>query len=154
MPNQQTAVEDVTLKEAFDIYQKQSDSAHKLWAYFQVVSLAFLGYTVGSNKSLWGDWTYVLAALSYVLFASATQWVIVLSQRELKRFGESVAVASSRSGPIGRGLAVKAVSPWKVRAFHSVSAIVVVVAIAATWYDKCRKNVCPSTATSEQKDSK
>lgn len=42
---------DITLKEAFDIYQKQSDSIHKLWAYYQLISLSVLGYTVGSNKA-------------------------------------------------------------------------------------------------------
>ncbi len=129
---------DVTLKDTFDIYQKQSDSVHKLWAYFQVVSLAVLGYTVGSEKAQWSDWTYALIAGSYTCFALANQWVIVASQRELATFGDAVREAAQHGGAIGRMLVVRAVAPRTVAAFHTAALLIVLGAIGFTWVDRCR----------------
>ncbi len=127
---------DVSLKEAFDIYQKQSDSLHKLWAYFQVVSIAVLGYTVGSEKAHWSVWTYVLISMSYVFFALSSHYVVALSQKELNRFAKAVQEAANKAGPIGQQLSVKAVKVWKVRLFHFLSMLVVVFAIWGAWFDK------------------
>lgn len=149
-------INDVSLKDAFDIYQKQSDSVHKLWAYFQVVSIAVLGYTVGTDKTVWSSWTYVFISASYFFFAIANQWVLVLSQSELKVFSKAVNAASEKTSQIGKLLKVTAVSPGRVKAFHTLSAIVVLVAIVFTWHDKCTgqwscpkppletKTTCPS----------
>jgi hypothetical protein len=141
---------DVSLKDAFDIYQKQSDSQHKLWAYFQVASLAVLGYTVGSNNSQWSIWTYSLIALSYIFFAISNHYVVALSQHELNRFATAVQDATKTAGPIGMGLSVEAVAVWRVRLFHSISAAVVLLAIWGTWYDKCAApKQCPAVAASK-----
>jgi hypothetical protein len=141
---------DMSLKEAFDIYQKQSDSLHKLWAYFQVVSLAVLGYTVGSDKAQWGTETYLLIGASYLFFAIANQWVIVFSQKELENFGKAVTAAARESGPIGEKLAVQAVAPKKVAIFHTVSLLVVLLAIGFAWVDKCYDNTCPKSRAAEK----
>jgi hypothetical protein len=144
------AVIDVSLKDAFDVYQKQSDSLHKLWAYFQVVSLAVLGYTIGTDKSQWSIWTYVLVSLSYGFFAVASQYVVALSQHELNRFAKAVQDATKIAGPIGKQLSVEAVAVWRVRLFHSISALVVIGAIWGTWYDKCTGNKqCPTSTSSK-----
>ena len=141
---------DVSLKDAFDIYQKQSDSLHKLWAYFQVVSLAVLGYTVGSEKAQWSVLTYTLIALSYTFFAISNQYVVALSQQELNRFATAVQDATKTAGPIGKKLSVEAVAVWRVRLFHSISAVVVLIAIWGTWYDKCAApKQCPAVAASK-----
>ncbi|MGC3987542.1 MAG: hypothetical protein QM777_24035 [Pseudorhodoferax sp.] len=142
-----TAVQDVSLKDAFDIYQKQSDSIHKLWAYFQVVSLAVMGYTVGSDKSQWSWVTYLLVSSSYAFFGVSSHYVIALSQHELNRFAKAVQSAAALSGPVGTQLAVAAVPVWRVRLFHAVSAVVVIGAIWGAWYDKCSgTKQCPATA--------
>lgn len=127
---------DVSLKEAFDIYQKQSDSLHKLWAYFQVVSIAVLGYTVGSEKAHWSVWTYVLISMSYVFFALSSHYVVAISQKELTRFAKAVHEAANKAGPIGQQLSVKAVKVRRVRLFHFFSMLVVVFAIWGAWFDK------------------
>lgn len=128
---------DISLKDAFDIYQKQSDSVHKLWGYFQIVSIAVLGYTVGSDKGQWSQTTYIIIAASYVFFACCNQWVVVLSQKELNRFASAVHESAEAAGPIGEKLSVKAVKPSRVRMFHTISSIVVLAAIWVTWHDKC-----------------
>lgn len=140
---------DVSLKDAFDIYQKQSDSLHKLWAYFQAVSLAVLAYTVGSDKAQWSIWTYALISLSYIFFAISNQYVVALSQHELNRFSTAVQDATKTAGPIGKKLTVEAVAVWRVRLFHSISAVVVLFAIWGTWYDKCvAPKQCPAVPAS------
>ena len=140
---------DISLKEAFDIYQKQSEGLHKLWAYFQVVSLAVLGYTLGTDKSQWGNGTYLFVGLSYVFFAVANQIVIVVSQEELANFGKGVTAAAKSSGTIGKELKVSSIRPRAVAFFHTVSAVIVLVAITATWVDKCSgQKVCPKPESS------
>lgn len=128
---------DVALKEIFDIYQKRSDSLHKLWAYFQAVSLAVLGYTVGSDKSHWSNWTYIIISVSYLFFAVSNLYVVALSQKELCKCAVAAEEAATSTGPIGKKLLVQAVAVWKVCLFHSISALVVLSAIWGTWYDKC-----------------
>jgi hypothetical protein len=143
---------DVAFKDAFDIYQKQSDSIHKLWAYFQVISIAVLGYTIGSDKGKWPATTYLLIAVSYFIFAMASQWVIVLSQKELRRFGEAVRLASDETGPVGKKLVVQAVKPRTVRIFHVLSTLIVLAAIGVTWYYTCPEPTpCKAQATTENK---
>jgi len=143
---------DISLKEAFDIYQKQSDSIHKLWAYFQVISIAVLGYTIGSDKGKWLDSTYILVAVSYLVFAVANQWVVIFSQKELYKFGEAVRMASKNTGPIGEQLVVEAVKPWIVSLFHTFAAAMILAAIVATWHDKCPGPAyCPSPSMTKEK---
>jgi hypothetical protein len=127
---------DLSVKDVFDIYQKQSESVHKLWAYFQIVSLAVLGYTLGTEKTLWSVWTYAFVAASYGIFGFANQWVLVLSQRELKSISDGLAIAVKSAGPVGQKLIVSAVKPWKVWLFHFASIVAVLVAIFTTWLDK------------------
>ena len=142
---------DITLKESFDIYQKQSEGLHKLWAYFQVVSLAVLGYTLGSEKSQWGTDTYLFVGFSYAFFAIANQIVVVMSQKELAEFGKAVNAAATDSGPIGQELKVVSLRPRTVAFFHSVSAVIVVAAITAAWIDKCSgQKVCPKPAITDK----
>lgn len=144
-------MEDMTLKESFDVYQKQSEELHKLWAYFQVVSLAVLGYTLGSDKSQWGTATYLFVGFGYAFFAIANQIVVVVSQEDLAKFGKAVSAAAKDSGPIGTELKVSSVRPRVVAFFHSVSALIVVAAIAAAWNDKCSgQKVCPKPAITEE----
>lgn len=124
---------DINLKEAFDIYQKQSDTTHKIWAYFQIVSIAVLGYTVGSEKIHWGNSTYLLISASYVLFAIANQIVIISSHRELEAFGMAVNEAAKQSDFIGNKFSVKTVQPIFVWIFHTIAIMIVLIAIWVTW---------------------
>jgi hypothetical protein len=137
MSNSVARVNDISLKEAFDIYQKQSDSLHKIWAYFQVVSIAVLGYTVGSEKAHWSVWTYSLISISYGFFAMSNHYVLALSQKELNRYANAVQDAAFEAGPIGRQLSVNAVKVVRVRMFHFVATLVVIGAIWGAWFDKC-----------------
>lgn len=136
----------VSFKEASDIYQKQSEGLHKLWAYFQVVSVAVIGYVVTSDKVDWTDGTYVLIAASYLLFALCNQWVLVASQRELEQCGKAVAVLAQRAGPVAEQLVVKPVRAARVRAFHLASIALVVAAIHFSWHTNCGgAKTCPAS---------
>lgn len=129
-------MQDVGLKEVFDIYQKQSDSVHKLWAYFQVVSLAVVGVAMGGQKADWVSQSYALIGLSYFVFAAASVVVIYRSQKELYRFGKAVKSAASASGPLGQQLRIKAMEPTLVAAFQVVAALVVLISLGMAWTAK------------------
>lgn len=137
---------DLTLKDAFDMYQKQSDGLHKLWTYFQVISLAVLGYTLGSDKAQWGDATYIGVALSYLFFAVSNGIVIYRSQKELRTLEKAVTEAAKVSGQIGQGLTINSLEAKQVAGFHAVAALIVVIAIGLTWKDKCYQKTCPAPA--------
>jgi hypothetical protein len=141
---------DLPLKDVFDIYQKQSDSQHKLWTYFQFVSLAVLGYTLGAEKAQWSSWTYFIVGFSFAFFAIANGWVIGRSQAELNSISEGLKIAAWGGGPVTNSITVRAVDLRLVVAFHVLASLVVLVAIGATWHDKCAGvQQCPRTEASK-----
>jgi hypothetical protein len=152
VPADYNAAQPLSLKDAFDIYQKQSDSVHRLWAYFQVVSVAVLAYTVGTEKTQWSTPTYFLIGLSYILFAGANQWVLLISQREMKAFEPTLHSLAGQHGNLGEPLKLRAVDPNKVRLFHTSYIAFVVCAVACTRFDHCNwKWSCPVPASEAAK---
>lgn len=128
----------ISFKEASDIYLKQSDGVHRLWAYFQGVSLAVLGFTIGGDKGNWQLSSYLLLALSYLAFALGNQWVLVASQAELDRSGEAVRRLANQGGEIEELLVVVPVKPGRVWAFHFGIVLIVSVAIIVAWWEKAK----------------
>lgn len=124
---------DLSVKEALDLYQRQSDSIHKIWAYFQVVSFAVLGYVFSGKQSGLSGSVYLVIGLGYLCFAMANQWVIAASQRELEVFSSAVEMAAAKSGEIGRTLGVKAISAKMVVLLHSSATAVVLFALFLVW---------------------
>ena len=122
----------VSFKEASDIYQKQCDGVHRLWTYFQVVSLAVLGYTIGSDKSHWQTSSYLILAFSYLVFALGNHWVLVLSQTELDKSADAVG-GTCKKDRIALMLVPKPTKPRYVRAFHLTIILLVTTAIIVTW---------------------
>ena len=104
-----------------------------------MVSIAVLGYTIGSNKEQWSAETYCLIAGSYLLFAIANQVAIILSQKELYKFGYAVKVVAENTGPVGKKLVIETITPWKVALFHTLATTVILAAIFVTWHDKSSK---------------
>lgn len=137
----------VSLKDAFDMYQKQSDSVHKLWGYLSAVSIAVLGFTIGSDKINWTGPAYLFVALAYLMFAGSNLWVLRRSQQELGRISEGLRASARRTGPEAAKFVVTSVEADRVTLFHIASFAVVIVAIGFTWHQNCvRGTKCGSEA--------
>jgi len=127
----------VPLKDAFDIYQKQSDAVHKLWGYLSVVSIAVLGFTIGSDKINWSSPAYLFMGSAYLLFAGSNLWVLRRSQQELVRIGEGLRLSAEQTGDEASSFVVKPVAALPVTLFHAASICIVLGAMAVTWYQNC-----------------
>jgi hypothetical protein len=128
----------VTLKDAFDMYQKQSDSVHKLWGYLSAVSIAVLGFTIGSEKVNWTTSAYVFIGLAYLMFAGSNLWVLRRSQQELGRISEGLKVSADKNGDDAQKFVVASVQADRVTLFHAASILVVLGAIWFSWYQHCK----------------
>lgn len=129
----------LSIKEAYDIYQKHSEGTHKLWAYFSAVSLAVLGYTIGTDKNDWTPLTFVVIGLCYFLFAFGNRHILIESQKEVERFASlfnSLAgmPSGSTTGPIV--VSVTAVDHRTANEFHWGATVVVLLSIGLTLVQK------------------
>jgi hypothetical protein len=140
----------MTFKDAWDIFQKSLDAAHKLWAYFMTISLAVAGYVVGWDKIDWSSKMYFAVALGYFIFAMGNRKVLRAAQGEV--VGASALVRQvqdslAKDAP-ERKLQLSAVEEDQVSRFHYACTALVVLAIGVTWWDKCVEHSCPKPSTS------
>jgi drug/metabolite transporter superfamily protein YnfA len=124
------------LKEALDIYLKQRESTHKIWGYFSAVSLAVLGYTVGSDKVNWSSLTYLLIGGGYVIFAIANLFVLHSSQVALRSYADGVNSLAGTHTP-DKYFSARSMCPCLIALFHIGATAIIVVAIWLTWDHHC-----------------
>ncbi len=121
------------LKEAYDLYSKHTDSAHKLWTYFSAVSLAVLGYTIGKDKVSWAPEMFLVIGGSYLVFSLSNLWVLQLTQRECEQFAKLLNSVAGEQDEPKQGITVKSAPVCGVIAFHLFAQAAVFVAIYLTW---------------------
>lgn len=139
----------LSFKEAWDIFQKSIEAAHKLWAYFMTVSLATAGYVVGWDKIDWSSKMYLAIAIAYIVFAIGNRKVLRAAQREVmdaSALVQQVQQSLPQEAP-ERILRVSAVNESLTGLFHLTCTIMVVIAIAVTWWDKCNEQACPKSSS-------
>jgi drug/metabolite transporter superfamily protein YnfA len=138
----------LSVKEAYDIYAQQTESAHKLWTYFSVVSVAVLGYTVGNKDNNWSGMLFLAIGASYLGFSLSNLWVLRQTQSECVECSsvlkKVVEVSSPLVGQLGN---VKSVPVSKVTYFHVFAQAVVVLAIFLTWSSRAETKSPASPAT-------
>lgn len=152
-------VEELSLKDAFDIYQKMTENGHKLWAYFQFLSIAVLGYTLGTDKAEWSIRTYVLVGSAFLLFSALSNRAIFLAQREANRMAVAIndATSSESTGAekLEHALQIETTPPIPVSVFHAVVSVLVLAGIFSAYIDKCSTGdrQCPrKSRTAEASD--
>lgn len=124
----------LSLKDAYDIYNKHTESAHKLWAYFSAVSLAVLGYTIGKEKVAWPVDMYIVIGFCYVGFAWSNLWVLRTTQGECVQFALLLNKTAKEIDETGSAIAVESASVKNICSFHAFAQLVVVVSIFLTWH--------------------
>ncbi|WP_156373486.1 hypothetical protein [Pseudorhodoferax sp. Leaf267] len=132
--NAQLSGTTLSLKDAYDIYNKHTESAHKLWAYFSAVSLAVLGYTIGKEKVAWPGDMYFVIGLCYVGFAWSNLWILRITQGECVRFASLLNTVAKQVDGADTTIAVESASVENVSGFHAFAQLVVVASIFLTWH--------------------
>lgn len=92
---------DITaLKEALDIYQTQYSQTDHLWNYFGTVTLAVLGFSIGSDKATRSFTEASALVVGYFTFCLGNYSALRLAQKQLIEFSNlaiEVAKAANRN---------------------------------------------------------
>lgn len=128
-PPQVPALSTLSLKDAFDMYQKQADSVHKIWAYFQAVSIAVVAYALSGQLPEAAGVTRIAFAFAYAVFAISNAVVIFRTQKEMYEFAPVVRAIAAGMKDVGNKLLVDTTKPSRVVAFHLFTSAAVVTAI-------------------------
>jgi len=96
----------MNLKEALDLYQTQYSQVDTLWSYFGTITVAVLGFTIGSEKATRSRWEVGIVILGYLVFCVGNFMALSLGQAQLIDFAR-VAMDVSRA----KGIALRSLEP-------------------------------------------
>jgi hypothetical protein len=123
----------LTIKDAIGLYQSQVGIVNALWKFFGTVTLAVVGYTIGSQKATRSAWEVAMIVGGYALFALAGNLpALCFAYADLRQFS---ALIDDRVAKLGAGpLPLKhfyVPSVGLVVSFHTAMVTVVALAIVA-----------------------
>jgi len=76
------------LKASLDLYQAQYSATDKLWAYFSTITLAVLGFSIGSDKVSESFFEATLVVIGYLVFCVGNFQALDQAQRQLIQFAD------------------------------------------------------------------
>ena len=126
------------LKAVLDLYLAQYNATDKLWTYFSTVTLAVLGFSVGSDKVSKSFLEASIVVVGYVVFCFGNYRALSLSQQQLVQFST-----------LARGVAEKynvqmsALQPFSVEAAAAFYWAVVVAVCGGVLFITYRRRVQP-----------
>ena len=94
----------LSLKEAVDIYQNQYSQVDKLWSYFGTVTLAVLGFTIGSEKATKSINEVAAIISGYLVFCYGNFEALSLGQKQLLQFADIAIIIGWHYGVCLRSL--------------------------------------------------
>lgn len=122
----------LTLKEAFDLYQTQYSQVDKLWSYFGTITLAVLGFSIGSDKATKSIKEAAIIILGYAVFCAGNFKALLHGQEQLIDFAH-IAMKTGKA----KGIELKSLEPLStlsVSWFYWCVVVAVCVGIAfITW---------------------
>ena len=74
------------IKAAIDLYLAQYNVTDKLWAYFAIVTLAVLGFSVASDRVSRSFFEASIVAIGYVVFSVGNFHALILAHTQLIQF--------------------------------------------------------------------
>ena len=123
----------LSLKEAFDLYQTQYSQVDKLWSYFGSITLAVLGFSIGSEKATKSFKEASVIILGYLVFCAGNFKALRLGQEQLMDFAR-IAMEVAKA----KGIEVKSLEPLSISAVSQFYWCVVVAVCAGiafiTWW--------------------
>lgn len=115
------------VKDALELFAAHREAIIKMWGFYSTVTLAILGFTIGSEKAAHDLTTTRIIQVGYGVFALANMTAIATSQWELLAMAETIKthvlpanLAGLTSSPIHPGFFI---------AFHLVIAAAVIYGI-------------------------
>lgn len=88
----------LTLKEAFDLYQTQYSQVDKLWSYFGTITLAVLGFSIGSDKATKSIKEAAIIIFGYLVFCAGNFKALSHAQEQLVDFAGMAMRAANAKG--------------------------------------------------------
>ena len=120
-----------TLKDAIDLYQSQIEIINALWTFFGTVTLAVVGFTIGSEKATHSATEVTIIIVGYAAFAVAGNLIaLVTAYTDLLQFN---ALIDNRVAALGKNFPVIrfSVPPvWGIVTFHVGITLIVCTSIA------------------------
>jgi hypothetical protein len=116
----------ISAKDLLDLLSSQQKTILAVWGFYSTVTLAILGFTVGSDKVVHSKTTARVIQAGYLIFAFSNMVVIALSQYELK---DMAATVKGMLPATLAGLVSTPIHPFWLVAFHLVIAVAVTFAI-------------------------
>jgi hypothetical protein len=122
----------LSLKDAFDLYQTQYSQVDKLWSYFGTVTLAVLGFSIGSDKATKSIKEAAIIIVGYLMFCVGNFKALLLGQKQLIDFAHIAMEVAKAKGIIVESL--EPLSTSAVSQFYWCVVAAVCVGIAfITW---------------------
>lgn len=103
------------LKIAFEIYTSQIEIADKLWTYFQAVTLAVAGFTIGSNKVTNSRQDARLVIGIYLLFCLGNFSALCVAQGSLVALAAAVSCIAEK---LGITVNISPLDRWQIALYY------------------------------------
>ncbi len=117
-----------SLAESIKFYQEQVRIVDRIWWYFYTVTIAILGFTIGSDAATNSLWEVGIICIGYVAFSVGSATSLRKGQSDLKTFAELVET--------GFSIKLKPLSCKRVVIFQGVVVFVVVTAVIGTYCNR------------------
>jgi len=131
---------ELSLKDAIDLYQSQIEIINGLWTFFGTVTLAVVGFTIGSEKATHSATEAAMIIGGYAVFAIfGNLTALRIAYADLLQFSSLIDNRIALHGTDLPPLHFAVPSVQSVTIFHAGTVIVVAIAIGAYSVLRARK---------------
>ena len=130
---------EISITDVLELYQTQYELVDSLWKYFATVSLAVLGFTVGSDRATHSRLEVTTIQIIYSIFSIGALIALLSLQEDLFKYKEWISHLSSKLPP---GSPPISVTPNTVGivALYYISVFVGVLAVREVTYRRRQRS--------------
>ena len=127
----------MAVKAAVDLYLAQYAATDRLWAYFSTVTIAVLGFSIGSDKVSRSFVEASIVVVGYAVFCYGNHRALSLSQEQLGQFADLARAVAEK-----RGVTLSSLRPFstaaEARFYWAVVVAVCAGILLITWRRRSR----------------
>ena len=128
-----------TAIDALNLYQTQYTQVDKLWGYFGTVTLAIVGFAIGSEKATKSFKEATVLVVGYLIFCFGNFQALSLGQRQLVEFSTVAREIAAKAGILINNLIPLSVDSISIF-YRSVVIVVCIGILVITWIKKTSPN--------------